>query len=200
MSFLLQLFCSATVEGRRAIVLELVAGGTLLDALGNGPLSLAAGAHIAGQLFRAVNFFRRNNIIHRDLKSGNILLGPGNRVVVSDFDLCAVVGQHVATNTVVGTAGFYSPEQAMSAPTLTSAADTFGAACVYARTILPGDSLFPLDGGDSATLRRRALTAQARVLGTWTAEDERAIGAGRPCARPTDRRRRRPPPARWHPA
>ncbi len=114
----------------------------------------------------------------------NVLLAAGRRAVIMDFDLACSEGERVATNVVTGTTGFLPFEQAASAPTVTSAADSFAAGCLLARSVLPGPGLFPVDAGDAATLRRRALTALVRCLGPFAAADENAVGVE---LRPSDR-------------
>jgi serine/threonine-protein kinase len=68
----------------------------------------------ARQICRALKYAHEKDILHRDIKPQNILLGPGGRVFVTDFGIAKLYEQSSVTRTgvVVGTPEYMSPEQA----------------------------------------------------------------------------------------
>ena len=101
---------------RPYIVMELAEGGTLEDRL------KAGGAQDPSDVLRwlseaagALDAAHRAGIVHRDVKPGNLLLDGRGEVRVADFGVASAVGMDsmTMTGTVVGTAGYLSPEQAM---------------------------------------------------------------------------------------
>ena len=99
--------------GRKALVLELVEGGTLADRLIDGPLPIDEAVAIARQVADALEAAHEIGIVHRDLKPANIALRPDGAVKILDFGLAKALDP----------AGAASGEIANS-PTLTSPAMT----------------------------------------------------------------------------
>jgi serine/threonine protein kinase/formylglycine-generating enzyme required for sulfatase activity/dienelactone hydrolase len=112
-------------EGSAYLVLEYVPGETLAERITKGPLKLQEALTIALQIAEAVAAAHEHNVIHRDLKPGNIKITPDGRVKVLDFGLAKTVGsepsEKPATVTqpgrVIGTPAYMSPEQARGKPT-----------------------------------------------------------------------------------
>ncbi|QVQ52563.1 serine/threonine protein kinase [Spiractinospora alimapuensis] len=97
-----------------------------------GPLPEHTLRVLAAGLAEALNEIHRCGIIHRDLKPGNVLLAEdGPRVI--DFGIARATEGGNATQAVIGTPGFMSPEQ-INGRDLTPASDifTFGAVLAYA--------------------------------------------------------------------
>jgi serine/threonine protein kinase/Tfp pilus assembly protein PilF len=101
-------------EGETFIVMEHVEGQELKDRLRTGPLGLEEALAIAGQLARGLAAAHARGIVHRDIKSANIMLSSGGQVKIMDFGLAKVRGSSQVTKvgTTVGTAAYMSPEQA----------------------------------------------------------------------------------------
>jgi tetratricopeptide (TPR) repeat protein len=101
---------------RPYIVMELAEGGTLEDRL------KTRGAQQPSDVLRwlseaagALDAAHQAGIVHRDVKPGNLLLDEREEVRVADFGVASAVGMDsmTMTGTVLGTAGYLSPEQAM---------------------------------------------------------------------------------------
>ena len=115
------------VEGRRALVLELVEGPTLADRISKGPIPLDQAMPIAKQIAEALEAAHEAGVIHRDLKPANIKVREDGTVKVLDFGLAKALdttpkGDPSQSPTltvaatqmgvIMGTAGYMSPEQA----------------------------------------------------------------------------------------
>jgi serine/threonine protein kinase len=111
-------------EGASYLVLEYVPGQTLAEQIGKGPLKLAEALTIALQIAEAVAAAHEHDVIHRDLKPGNIKITPEDSVKVLDFGLAkAVGGEPLEKRTtvtqpghVIGTPAYMSPEQGCGKP------------------------------------------------------------------------------------
>ncbi|MBL7187067.1 MAG: protein kinase [Phycisphaerae bacterium] len=107
------------------LVLEYIPGQTLAEQIAKGPLKLQEALTIALQIAEAVAAAHEHDVIHRDLKPGNIKITPDGRVKVLDFGLAKAVGgepsEKPTTVTqpgrVMGTPAYMSPEQACGKPT-----------------------------------------------------------------------------------
>ncbi|MHC4707377.1 MAG: serine/threonine-protein kinase, partial [Planctomycetota bacterium] len=107
-------------EGLIYLVLEYVPGQTLAERIAKKPLKLEEALTIALQIAEAVAAAHEHDVIHRDLKPGNIKITPEGKVKVLDFGLAKAVGgeasdQHstiTEPGRVIGTPAYMSPEQA----------------------------------------------------------------------------------------
>lgn len=97
-----------------ALVMEFVEGNTLADRIRlQGALPLASVLPIFKQLLIALGDAHRNNVIHRDIKPGNVMITTDNVVKVTDFGL-AKIQQVINATVTMGTGGtlyYMSPEQ-----------------------------------------------------------------------------------------
>ena len=97
------------------IVMEYIAGQELRERIqAFGPLAPAAALDIARQIAEGLQAAHEKGIIHRDIKSANIMLDAKERVKVMDFGLAKVHGgaQVTRDGSTLGTAAYMSPEQA----------------------------------------------------------------------------------------
>jgi beta-lactam-binding protein with PASTA domain/tRNA A-37 threonylcarbamoyl transferase component Bud32 len=104
-------------ENTYFIVMEYVAGRTLSQMLREGPLDSPHAATIAADVAAALDFAHRHGVIHRDVKPGNVLINESGQVKVADFGIARAIGAGAAedltqTGSVMGTATYFSPEQA----------------------------------------------------------------------------------------
>lgn len=99
------------------LVMEYVEGLNLKEIIKKeGPLSPVETINLGVQVCAALAHAHEKGIIHRDIKSQNILVTPGGRVKVTDFGLARVLSVPSATvtqsGTVMGSVHYFSPEQA----------------------------------------------------------------------------------------
>jgi len=99
------------------IVMEFVEGRTLRDVLQrDGPLPERRAMEITSDICAALDYSHRLGIIHRDIKPANVMLTPDGAVKVMDFGIAkasnATSSTMTATQAVIGTAQYLSPEQA----------------------------------------------------------------------------------------
>jgi eukaryotic-like serine/threonine-protein kinase len=98
------------------IIMEQVDGRTLASLIAKGPLDPHQAAGIAEQVLTALEYSHRSGLVHRDIKPGNIMITPTGQVKVMDFGIARAISETSATiaetSTIVGTAQYFSPEQA----------------------------------------------------------------------------------------
>ena len=75
------------VDGRTYIAMELVEGQTLSTMLLSGPLPPDRVVHFGRQLADALTHAHDRGVVHRDLKSNNVIVTPDGRIKVLDFGL-----------------------------------------------------------------------------------------------------------------
>jgi tetratricopeptide (TPR) repeat protein len=105
----------AESHGLIFLTMRLVQGRALLEALEKqGPLPLDRALHVFRQLAEALQNSHEAGVLHRDLKPGNVLLGPDDTAYITDFGLARSLYQDGLTRSgvVVGTLDYMSPEQA----------------------------------------------------------------------------------------
>ena len=102
------------------IVMELVDGRSLRDVLrSDAPLLPRRSAEIAAEASSALAVAHRAGLVHRDVKPGNILLARDGTVKVADFGIARAWDDSqelTRTGAVIGTASYFSPEQAQGVP------------------------------------------------------------------------------------
>jgi len=101
-------------EGETFIVMEYIEGSELRQTLRSGPLPVDEVVELGLQIAGALEAAHRKGIVHRDIKSANIMISQSGLAKVMDFGLAKVRGavQVTREGTTVGTAAYMSPEQA----------------------------------------------------------------------------------------
>jgi serine/threonine protein kinase len=118
------------------LVMEYLRGQTLKDIIRNeGPMSLTRAAEIIRQVSGALDAAHAQGVVHRDLKSDNIMLedvGDGDWAKVLDFGIAKIqedVGSTdpalTAANMIIGTPQYMSPEQCSQASEIDSRSDIY---------------------------------------------------------------------------
>ncbi|MCX5268436.1 serine/threonine-protein kinase [Streptomyces sp. NBC_00199] len=105
----------AVVDGRPWIVMELVHGRSLGDALQEGTLGTREAARIGLEVLGALEAAHAAGILHRDVKPDNVLLGRYDRVVLTDFGIAQIEGETNLTDTggFVGSPEYIAPERVL---------------------------------------------------------------------------------------
>lgn len=115
-----RVFDTGTSDGVVFIVMELVEGQTLADLLEErGALTPGEACSIAQGVLQALAHAHREDVIHRDVKPGNILVGRSDQVKLADFGIAkAAFGEEDLTTTgnLLGTSRYLSPEQVSGGP------------------------------------------------------------------------------------
>jgi TolB-like protein len=101
-------------EERPYIAMEYVEGETLRDKIKKGPLKVEEALDLAIQIAAGLGESHRKGIIHRDIKSANIMVTEKGQAKVMDFGLAKLRGGSSLTRsqTTLGTVAYMSPEQA----------------------------------------------------------------------------------------
>jgi eukaryotic-like serine/threonine-protein kinase len=137
------IFDVAEHEGRPLIVMELMAGGSLEERLSRGrPCDPGQALAWLEQAAGALDAAHEAGVVHRDVKPGNLLLDDRGQIKVADFGIASATGMDsfTQTGTILGTAGYLSPEQARGARA-TAASDRYALA-VVAWELLTGQRPF----------------------------------------------------------
>lgn len=175
--------------GHAFLVMQYVDGSDLSTRLTRGPLDAAQVAALGADLASASAYVHERGVIHRDLKPANVLL-PRMRVggptaMLSDFGIARIVdgARLTATGTVVGTAAYLSPEQALGSA-LTGASDVYSLGLVLIEC-LTGERCFPGSSLESAIARLSVDPYVPTAHGRQWTELLQAMTAREPGERPT---------------
>ena len=106
-------------DGRPVIVMELLPFGSLRDTLcDGGPLPSARVARIGLGVLAGLRAAHEVGVIHRDVKPANIMLGPEDRVVLTDFGVAKATDSEALTTAgiLIGSPSYLAPERARGEP------------------------------------------------------------------------------------
>ncbi|MBN9605555.1 MAG: Stk1 family PASTA domain-containing Ser/Thr kinase [Actinomycetales bacterium] len=98
------------------IVMERIDGTLLKDLIAKGPMDPAEAVRITDGILTALEYSHRAGVVHRDIKPGNVMVTPAGQVKVMDFGIARAISDSSAsiaqTSAILGTAEYFSPEQA----------------------------------------------------------------------------------------
>lgn len=167
------------------LVLELVEGPTLGQACAAGPLAPDRVAEIGAQLAEALASAHAQDVVHRDVKPGNVLLGTDGRAKLADFGIARLLGdtvRHTQTGHAIGTPAFLAPEQ-VRGDQITTAVDVYSLGLVLLET-LTGERAYPGSATEAALARlSRSPEIPSTLPGHWR-DLLGAMTATEPAARP----------------
>ncbi len=148
------IFDVAEFHGRPMIVMEYLAGGSLEARVhGQGGCPPAQVLEWLEHAASALDAAHAAGVVHRDVKPANLLLDSRDHVHVSDFGIASAIGLDSLTEagTILGTAGYLSPEQARG-ERATAASDRYSLA-VVAFELLAGRRPFASDSATAEAAR-----------------------------------------------
>lgn len=102
------------------IVMELVTGRLLKDVIEEGPVDAEDAVAYADGILEALEYSHRAGVVHRDIKPGNVMVTADDHIKVMDFGIARAVSDSSSTvaetTAILGTAAYFSPEQAKGEP------------------------------------------------------------------------------------
>ncbi|WP_240034840.1 serine/threonine-protein kinase [Glaciihabitans arcticus] len=178
-------------EEHLCLVMELVDGSNLGERIAAGPVSSADAAHLTADLAEGLHVVHQNGIVHRDIKPANVLLADSAlpdrefRAKLADFGIASLVDSTgiTATGTIIGTAAFLSPEQALGR-TITPATDVYSLGLVVLEA-LTGRREFAGSMAESVSARLGRDPEIPAVLGADWVALLTAMTSREPTDRPT---------------
>lgn len=148
-------------EGLFILVMPYMGGGTLANRIEASPggMPLDEVVRIMVPMLRALGHAHRNDVIHRDVKPGNILFDERGEPFLADFGISKRLGadQTLKTRGAIGTPAYMSPEQILKPQEIDGRSDLYSLGCVLYE-MLTGRGVFE----DHATSEYALQTAQVR--------------------------------------
>jgi serine/threonine protein kinase len=183
-----------TEEGASYIAMEYVPGGTLKERIfRDGPLEAADAAGIGAQVAEALGAAHDRGMVHRDIKPQNVLLTARGGAKVADFGIARAGSSATISRTgsVMGTAGYMSPEQALGKPA-TPKSDLYSLGVVLYEA-LTGELPYTADNPIAVSMKHvnePLRPPRTKSSGTQRHERSRDEAPGKRPGRPLLRRRR----------
>src|SRR6266481_6309632 len=163
-------------DGACYFSMGLVEGGQLDAILEREPMPIRSAVELIVKLARTVQYAHEHNILHRDIKPGNILLDEKGEPHLTDFGLARLVeAESTVTRTreVLGTPSYMAPEQAAGETTKVSrATDVYGLGAVLYQLLT---SHLPFAGGTSYETIRLLLDTEPRQPRLWNRKVDREL-------------------------
>jgi serine/threonine-protein kinase len=129
---IISVFDTGNDGGVRYIVMEHFAGQSLQEIEAQRAIGTDEAVSIMLPVLDALGFAHGHGVVHRDVKPGNILVGPSDRVKVTDFGIAKAAhagADLTTTGALLGTVRYVSPEQVQGGP-IDAAADLYSTGVV----------------------------------------------------------------------
>ena len=163
-------------EGTCYFSMGFIEGDQLDEVVRREPMPVRRAAELIAKVARTVHYAHEHNILHRDIKPGNILLDQEGEPHLTDFGLARLVEtESTITHTmeVLGTPSYMAPEQAVgNNAQLTSATDVYGLGAVFYQ-LLTGHP--PFAGGTTYETIRLVLDTEPRQPRLWNRKIDRDL-------------------------
>ncbi|HJT57760.1 MAG TPA: serine/threonine-protein kinase [Ktedonobacteraceae bacterium] len=134
-------------KGIPYLVMEYARNGSLAERYSaEGILPPEAILSYVKQAASALQFAHENQVVHCDIKPGNMLLDQNDRILLSDFGIAVVLDSNLKTKEAVGTMQYMAPEQFVGKPV--PASDQYALAVVVYQWLcgqLPFDTKNPIE-------------------------------------------------------
>lgn len=115
--------------GRYYFVMEYIDGTSLREVIDSKKLGLNTKLEMIVQVCKALDYAHRNGIIHRDIKPTNVLIDRQGNALVADFGIAQILGtpetEMTATDVIMGTVAYMSPEQKTSSTNVDHTTDIY---------------------------------------------------------------------------
>ncbi|MCP3914348.1 MAG: serine/threonine protein kinase [bacterium] len=136
--------------------LELIEGSTLLELQESGTQFPEDGAmRIILEVAEVLKYMADNNLVHRDVKPGNIMLDQNGRVRLIDLGFCAAQNTRSMDDSAAGTVQYLSPEQAEGGAAADLRSDIYSLGVTLFQLII---GKLPFEGEDDQdTLRKHVM-------------------------------------------
>ncbi|HET6204321.1 MAG TPA: serine/threonine-protein kinase [Planctomycetota bacterium] len=145
-----------TTQDLYFFAMELIPGPTALELLEKrGPLPEEDALFVVLQVARALEYLRGKGIVHRDVKPGNVLVAPGNRVKLIDLGFASrpdAPAGDVRRGSTSGTVSYLSPEQARGEDALDVRSDIYSLGVTLHHLVVGS---LPFTGADDEEVMRK---------------------------------------------
>src|SRR5216110_2923384 len=163
-------------DGSCYFSMKFVEGGQLDEVVRRAPMSIRQAAELIAKVARTVHYAHQHEILHRDIKPGNILLDGKGEPHLTDFGLARLVeSESTVTRTleVLGTPSYMAPEQAVgNNARISSATDVYGVGAVLYQ-LLTGQP--PFAGGTTYETIKLLLDTEPRQPRLWNPKLDRDL-------------------------
>ncbi|UCD58552.1 MAG: protein kinase, partial [Candidatus Hydrogenedentota bacterium] len=150
-------------EGQTFIAMAYVDGQSLQEKIESGALEVDEALDIAIQVTEGLRRAHRRGIIHRDIKSANIMVTDEGQVKIMDFGLAKLAGQTrlTETATIMGTVAYMSPEQARGDSDIDHRTDVWSLGALLYEMLTGGG---PFDAPSDAALIHKIIYEEPRPI------------------------------------
>jgi serine/threonine protein kinase len=165
-------------DGSCYFSMKFVEGGQLDEVVRRKPMSIRQSAELIAKMARTVHYAHEHNILHRDIKPGNILLDQKGEPHLTDFGLARLVETEstmTCTLEVLGTPSYMAPEQAVgNNAALSKATDVYGLGAVLYQLLTDHP---PFAGGTTFETIKLVLDTEPRQPRLWNRKIGRDLSA-----------------------